>query len=51
MYKQQAENNEAPTQEPQGDSSETGQADYSTEESDENNNDGDDVIDAEFTEK
>jgi len=51
MYKQQAESSEAQTEEPQGDASETAQADDTTEESDQDNNDGDDVIDAEFTEK
>jgi len=51
MYKQQAESSEAQTDEPQGDASETAQADDTTEESDQDNNDGDDVIDAEFTEK
>jgi len=51
MYKQQAESSEAQTEEPQGDASETAQVDDTTEESDQDNNDGDDVIDAEFTEK
>jgi len=51
MYKQQAESSEAQTEEPQGDASEAAQADDNAEESEQDNNDGDDVIDAEFTEK
>ena len=49
MYKQQ-ESSGAPTEEPQGDAPETAEAnDDTAEESDQDNND--DVIDAEFTEK
>ena len=50
MYKQQAESSGAPTEEPQGDAPETAEAnDDTAEESSQDNND--DVIDAEFTEK
>ncbi len=50
MYKQQAESSGAPTEEPQGDAPETAEAnDDTAEESGQDNND--DVIDAEFTEK
>ncbi|MEE9176744.1 MAG: molecular chaperone DnaK, partial [Thermodesulfobacteriota bacterium] len=49
MYKQQ-ESSGAPTEEPQGDAPENAEAnDDTAEESDQDNND--DVIDAEFTEK
>ena len=50
MYKQQAESSGAPTEEPQGDAPEAAEAnDDTAEESSQDNND--DVIDAEFTEK
>jgi molecular chaperone DnaK len=50
MYKQQAESSGAPTEEPQGDAPEAAEAnDDTAEESGQDNND--DVIDAEFTEK
>jgi molecular chaperone DnaK len=52
MYKQQAENNAPPSEEPQSDASDdAAHADDNAEESYQDDNDGDDVIDAEFTEK
>lgn len=52
MYKQQAEDSAPPSEEPGSDTSDdAAQADDYAQESDQDDNDGDDVIDAEFTEK